>query len=219
VIDTQAIMSLEILAVNEEAKVYGPVIPRLVGASAASFVADRLHEKPPSVEKLDQAVDYIKKSQSIYPKAFTALAYGVIKAVSILEGSSGGGTRLFASLMKAVLDNMGLKKMVGATTGTADAVKKNTKFNEDMNTVPKGSTEITGDENSALETITGCDYIDVCKQLSADGITRAAVGGMECTYALADAVAASILTDANHDYQVLTFEPPKCKYRVFRISQ
>jgi hypothetical protein len=211
-------MSLELIAVKEQAKVYGPVIQRLVGTSAANFVASKLNEKTPSVDTLDQAVAYINKSQSRYPKAFTALGYGVIKAVSILEGKSGAGTRLFTSIMKTILNNMGLRKIIGTVTGTADAAKKNTKFNEDMNTIPKGTAEITGDEKNALEKITGCDYIDVCTQLSRDGVTRAAVGGIECTYAIADVAAACILTGADHDYQVLKFEPPKCEYRIFRTD-
>jgi hypothetical protein len=218
-VDVQAIMSLEVIAVKEEAKVYGPVIPRLVGASAARFIAKKLNEEPPSVETLDQALAYIKKSQSKYPNAFTALGYGVVKAVSILEGKSGAGTRLFASLMKAVLDNMGLRKMIGNVSGTTDAAKKNTKFNEDMNTVQKGVTEVSGDQDNAYEKITGCYYLDVCTQLSQEGVTRAAVGGIECTYALADVAAASILTGVDHDYRVLRFEPPECEYQVFKISR
>jgi hypothetical protein len=211
-------MSLEIIAVKELAKVYGPVIPRLVGISAARFVAKKLNEEPPSVDTLDQAVAYIKKSQSRYSKAFTALGYGVVKAVSILEGKSGAGTRLYASLMKVVLDNMGLRKMLGPVTGTTDAAKKSTKFNEDMNTVEKGVTEISGDQDNAFEKITNCYYIDVCRELSHEGVTRAAVGGLECTYALADVAAADILTGASHEYEVLKFEPPRCEYRVFRVK-
>ena len=216
-VDVQAIMSLEIMAVKEQAKVYGPVIPRLVATSAASFIAKKLSEEAPTLDSLDQAVAYIKKSQSKYPKAFTSLGYGVIKAVSILEGKSGAGTRLFTSLMKVLLNNMGLKKMIGNVAGTSDAMKKNTKFNEDMNTVPKGITEISGDQNTVIEKITGCDYIDVCTRLSQEGVTRAAVGGLECTYAIADIAAASILTGADHDYRLLRFEPPECEYRIFRI--
>jgi hypothetical protein len=219
VVDVQAIMSLEIIAVKEEAKVYGPVIQRLVGNSAAKFVAEKLKEDPPSLDTIDQAVAYIRKNQNRYPNAFTALGYGIIKAVSILEGKSGAGTRLFASLMKAVLDNMGLRKMIGAVAGTTDATKKNTKFNEDMNTVPKGITEVSGDKDNALEKITGCYYIDVCSQLLREGVTRAFVGGLECTYAIADVVAASILTGVDHDYRLLKFEPPKCEYRIYKIQQ
>jgi hypothetical protein len=212
-------MSLEIIAVKDLSKVYGPVISRLVATSATSFIAKKLSEQPPTSDSLDQVVAYIKKSQSKYPKAYTGLGYGVIKGVSILEGNSGGGTRLFTSLMKVVLNSMGLKKMIGDVASTADAIRKNTKFNEDMNTIPKGAAEIVGDQDSAIETTTGCDYSDVCTQLTQEGVTRAAVGGLECTYALADIAAASILTGADHDYEVLSFKPPMCEYKIFRIKQ
>ncbi|WXG47024.1 MAG: hypothetical protein WED05_10255 [Candidatus Atabeyarchaeum deiterrae] len=217
-IDWQSIVSLEIIAVKEQAKVYGPVIPRLVAASSVKFVAEKLNEEAPTVDTLEQAVNYIKKNQSRYPKAFTALGYGVIKAVSTLEGKSGAGTRLFKSIMKTVMESMGLKKVLGSVAGTADAARKNTKFNEDMNVIQKGITEISGDYNNAFEQIRGCDYTDVCTKLLQERITRAAVGGSECTYALSDAAAAAILTGVEHEYELTSFKPPICEYRVFQLE-
>jgi hypothetical protein len=217
-VDASAILALELLAAKEQAKVYGPVFSRLVGISAATFVAEKLNETAPPVNNLDQAASFITKSQNRYPKAFTALAYGVYKTVNMLEGNSGAGTRCYRSLMKKVMESMGIGKMLGHETGTSDAVKKNTKFNEDMNVVEKGITVITGDSRSASLTITGCDYIDVCKRVSQEGIVRAASCGLECIYGLSDSATAEILTGVDHDYEVLKFEPPICEYRVFRID-
>jgi hypothetical protein len=121
--------------------------------------------------------------------------------------------------MKKVMESMGVGKMLGHATGTLDAVKKNTKFNEDMNTVPKGITAIKGDPKSATLTITGCDYIDVCTRTSKEGIVRAASRGSECIYGLSDSATSEILTGVNHDYEVLKFEPPICEYRVFGLEE
>lgn len=215
-VDAQAIMSLEIIAIKEQAKVYGPVLSRMAGISAAKFVADRLHETAPTIDKLDQAVAYITKNLSRYHKGFTALAYGVYKAVNMLEGNSGGGIRIFRSTMQAVMKSMGIEKILGHVPGTTDAVAKNTKFAEDMNVVEKGITTVSGDDNCAVETTKGCDYIDVCKQMVQEGVVRATVGGPECTYGLSDAATAAILTGVEHDYTVLRFEPPICEYKIFR---
>jgi hypothetical protein len=219
VVDSNAILALEVLAAKEQAKVYGPVFSRLVGISAAAFVAEKLGETAPTVNNLDQAASFITKGQSRYPKAFTALAYGVYKTVNTLEGNSGAGTRCYKSLMKKVMESMGIGKMLGHATGTLDAVKKNTKFNEEINTIEKGITVIRGDSKSAILTITGCDYIDVCRRISQEGIVRAASCGSECTYGLSDSATAEILTGAAHDYRVLKFEPPTCEYRVFLTEE
>lgn len=218
-VDANAILALELMAAKEQTKVYGPVFSRLVGISAAAFVAEKLKETAPTVSNLDQAASFITKSQNRYPKAFTALVYGVYKTVNFLEGNSGAGTRVYRTLMKKVMESMGIGKALGHETGTSEAVKKNTKFNEDMNVVEKGITAIRGDSRSASLTITGCDYTDVCKRISKEGIVRAASCGLECIYGLSDSATAEILTGAAHDYQVLRFEPPKCEYTVFRIEE
>jgi hypothetical protein len=219
VVDANAILALELLAAKEQAKVYGPVFSRLVGVSAAEFVAEKLKETAPPVTNLDQAGSFIIRSQNKYPKAFTALVYGIYKTVYTLEGSSGAGTRCYRSLMKKAMESMGIGKILGHADGTLDAVRKNTKFNEDMNTVEKGITVIKGDDKSASLTITGCDYTDVCNRVSQDGIVRAISGGLECVYGLSDSATAEILTGANHDYEVLRFDPPVCDYRVFRVEE
>lgn len=216
-VDAQAIMSLEILAVKEQAKVYGPVIPRLVGISASKFVAEKLGEATPAVNNLDQAVDYLTKSQSLYPKAFTALAYGVYKAGSTLEGNSGASTRIFKSIMRKIMESMGLGKMLGREQSTCAAITKNTSFNEDMNVVEKGITKVTGDSNTAVNAITGCDYIDVCNKLAQEGIFRAASCGLSTVSALSDAATAAMLTGSEHEYRVLRFDPPICEYKVFKL--
>lgn len=218
-VDANAILALELLAAKEQAKVYGPVFSRLVGISAAVFVAEKLKEAVPPVNNLDQAASFINKSQTKYSKAFTALVYGVYKTVNTLEGNSGAGTRCYRSLMKKVMESMGIGKMLGHTVGTSDAVKKNTKFNEDMNTVEKGITIVKGDDKTASLTITGCDYIDVCRRISQEGIVRAFSCGLECLYGLSDSATAEILTGVDHDYEVLKFEPPVCEYKVFRLEE
>jgi hypothetical protein len=207
------------MAAKEQAKVYGPFFSRLVGVSSAEFVADKLKEATPVVNNLDQAASFITKSQSRYPKAFTAVAYGVFKTVSTLEGNSGAGTRCYRTLMKKVMESMGIGEMFGHATGTLDAVKKNTKFNEDMNTIPKGITVIRGEQKSATLTITGCDYVDVCTRTSKEGIVRGSSCGSECTYGLSDSATSEILTGVSHDYEVLAFNPPICEYKVFQIEE
>jgi len=218
-VDASSILALEVMAAKEQAKVYGPVFSRLVGISSVVFVAEKLKETAPAVNNLDQAVSFITKSLGKYPKAFTAVAYGVYKTVSTLEGNSGAGTRCYRTLMKKVMESMGIGKMLGKATGTLDAVKKNTKFNEDMNTVEKGITVIRGDNKGASLTITGCDYTDVCTRTKKEGIVRAASCGLECIYGLSDSATAEILTGVNHDYEVLKFEPPICEYRVFGLEE
>ncbi len=203
--------------VEGQSKTYGPVFTRLVAQESTKFVAEKLKEEPPKVETLREAIDYIMQKLDKYPKAYGALAYGVSKVISTLEGTVGSGAKIFsASFFKPLMIKNGLDKILGHCSGTLEAVQKYWKFSEEMGLTDKGVISPSqGGGNVVICKVTGCDCADACTRIIKEGIVRT-IGGTACSYGMASTTASEIGTHAQHDYKVIRVEPPQCEFRVQR---
>ena len=123
--DVEMNLRLAAQAIEGQAKIFGPVFPRLAAQSWVRFVAEKIGETPPNVESLEQALNYVRAKTEKYPRAYTGLAYAICKATGMLEGRLGVGTGSLAkNAMKEGDQSNELLLKLGAVSGTTDALNK-----------------------------------------------------------------------------------------------
>jgi hypothetical protein len=216
-VDAKLSMMFFAEGVEEQAKTYGPVFSRLVAQASTAFVAEKIKEEPPKVDNIKEAVNYIAGKLDKYPRAYCALAYGVGKAISTLEGTVGSGAKVFsASLLKPMMVKNGLDKILGHSSETLEAAQKWAKFTESIKFADKGVVSLSQmDGTGAVVKVTGCDYADACTKIIQSGISRV-IGGTVCAWAVAYAAASEMGTSDQHDYRMTKVEPPNCEFALLR---
>jgi hypothetical protein len=210
-------MSFFAEGVEGQAKTYGPVFSRLVAQASTAFVAEKVNEQPPNIDTLKESVSYIAGKLAKYPRAYCALAYGVGKAISMLEGAVGSGAKVFsASLMKPIMLKNGLDKILGHSSETFEAAQKWAKFTESIGFADKGVVSLSPKNGSEIAVkVTGCDYADACNKIVQEGISRV-IGGTVCAWAVAYTAASEMGTGDQHDYKMNKVEPPNCEFALLR---
>jgi hypothetical protein len=201
--------------ISDQAKTYGPVFSRLVAKESVKLLGKLLSQSPPDIDTLDGAASYIMSNLSRCPRGYACLAYGVGKAISTLEGSVGGGAKMFTkSFLMAAMKKSGLAKASGSPS-TIDAVIAYRKLSLAIRLAEEGSGTFSGSEHEANIKVTDCDYSNACIETIREGTSRA-IGGNVCVWGVSYGVYAEIATSMQHDYKMIKTEPPNCELVVFR---
>lgn len=204
-------------AVEETAKLYGPIFTRMVSEYTLQFEAEKLKEKPPeNIQGLDQVTNYILANLDKYPKGYCSLMYAIGKAESQLQGSTGSGAKRSAySAMKSIIKASGmLNSIIGTTEEVFEAL---TKF-EEIGKMVKTAIPLRfiGGKNNDVTMVTDkCPYKDACRAFVREGISR--MVGAECINIICHAAVSEIVTKKQFDYRLDEFDKPECKGRIFEV--
>ncbi|MFB0561978.1 MAG: hypothetical protein ACETWM_12315 [Candidatus Lokiarchaeia archaeon] len=216
--DGQAVVLFAKGAIEETAKIYGPIFTRLVSKYALEFEAEKLGENPPeNIEGLEDVSNYILANQDRYPRGYCAIIYGVGKAEAELQGSMGSGAKRSAwSAMRSMLESSGLlNNLVGTTEDVLEAIDKFNEIGKQIKTVVTVHF-IRGESDEVKEVVPDCSFKGACKALVNEGISRV-LGGMECMSLIANTAVAGIITKKNLDYKLDKFDTPECRGRIFEV--
>ncbi|MEM3586739.1 MAG: hypothetical protein QXO71_05380 [Candidatus Jordarchaeaceae archaeon] len=218
-------------AIEENAKLYGPLYKRLAVKHALNFESRMLNEKPPeNIQELDAVVNYILANLNRYPRGHCALIYAISKTESELQGHAGtsGSRRAAFSAMKNMLESVGmLNNLIGITEDIIEACKL---FKAKMSGVfeargmqvkkTEGIQKVRyvrgGGKNEAIITYTNCPYKDTCRALLQEGVSRI-VGGSVCINLILGNAITEIITRKRFDYALEEFDKPDCKGRIFEV--
>lgn len=215
--DLKILMPAMLDSVKHLEKIYGPVFSKIVAKSAAEFAAKRIGDQtPPLIETLRDCVNYIMKNIDRYPNGFSAIVYGSCKAENTLQGGIGSGGRTSTKEgMKEINVKTGAASTYSKTANTTEVCKTQLDLAKKMG-IMVGETEVGGDGNSATVTYQGCRFSDACQAISQEGIHRLG-GGLECTNARAGSSSIELATGCAHDFEIISFKPPKCVFRIYKI--
>ncbi|MFB0563261.1 MAG: hypothetical protein ACETWM_18830 [Candidatus Lokiarchaeia archaeon] len=205
-------------AVEETAKFYGPIFTRMVSNYAVEFEAEKLKEEPPeNIQGLEDITNYILENLDRYPQGYCSLVYGIGKAESKLQGSTGSGAKRSAySAMKSIIESSGLLNSVIGTT--KDAFEANYKF-EELSKMVKTTIPlrfIKGENNEVTIVTDNCPFKDACIAFVNEGISRL-IGGGECVALISHAAVTEIIIGNPFDYRLDKFDNPECSGRIFEI--
>ena len=216
--DSQTIVLVGKTAVEETAKLYGPIFTRMVSVYALQFEAEKLKERPPeNIRDLEAVTNYILANLGRYPRGYNSLIYGIGKADSKLQGSTGIGARRAAySAIKSILESSGLlNSIIGTTEDAFEAIYKAEELNKEIKTaVP--ARYIRGENNQVIVIVPNCCYKDACNAFVNEGISRL-VGGSECIYLIVTNAEAEIITKKQLDYKIEEFGKSECRGRIFEV--
>ncbi|MBS7251786.1 MAG: hypothetical protein KIH08_14530 [Candidatus Freyarchaeota archaeon] len=216
--DGQTITFVAKTAVEETAKLYGPIFTRMVSEYALQFLAEKLGESPPNdVRGLEAVTNYILGNLDRYPRGFNSLIYGIAKAENKLQGSTGAGARRAAySAIKTILESSGLlSSIVGTTKDVFEAIYKAEEINKEIKTAVSGH-YIRGGNNQVVVVVPNCSWRDACIALVDEGISRL-VGGSECIFLIVTNAEAEIITKKHLDYKIDEFGKSECRGRIFEV--
>jgi hypothetical protein len=216
--DSQTIVLVGKTAVEETAKLYGPIFTRMASEYALKFEAEKLKERPPeNIRDLEAVTNYIIANLGRYPQGYNSLIYGIGKADSKLQGSTGIGARRAAySAIKSILESSGLlNSIIGTTEDAFEAIYKAEELNKEIKTaVP--ARYIRGENNQVIVIVPNCYYKDACNAFVKEGISRI-VGGSECIYLIVTNAEAEIITKKQFDYRIDEFGKSECRGRIFEV--
>lgn len=216
-------------AIEENAKLYGPIYKRLASEYALDFESRMLKEKPPeNIQGLEEVTKYIIENLNRYPRGHCALIYAISKTESKLQGHAGssGSRRAAFSAMKSMLEAVGLlNSLIGTTEDIIEAcrafkAKVGDAFAAKGMQVKKAEQlqrirYIRGKGKNEAEIIyTNCPYKDTCRALQDERVTRI-VGGSVCINLILGNSITEIITKKRFDYMLEEFDKPDCKGRIF----
>lgn len=205
-------------AIEGQAKIFGPVFPRLAAQSWVRFVAEKIGETPPNVDSMEQALDYVRAKTEKYPGAYTGLAYAICKATAMLEGHLGVGTSSLAKNAENHQDwSNNLRRMIGTTAGTTDAINKYLKGMETLGIYTPGMIVSSGSETDSTLSFHNCEYTDVCDRIWKEGIERRK-GEKECYFGVTITTALGMITSKQHDFKSVRITPPNCEVKIYQIQ-
>lgn len=204
-------------AIEEIAKMYGPIFTRMATQYALEFESKKLKEKPPeNIQGLDATTNYIIANLNRYPTGQCALVYGLNRAESNLQGfSSSGAKRGAYKAMKTMFEHTGmLNKLVGTTEDAYDALKALPV--KEMKQVTRYHYIRMEGKNGLNVIYSNCRAKDACKALVDEGISRM-IGGMHCILLNCALAAIEIITRNPFDYAMEEFDKPDCRGRIFEV--
>jgi hypothetical protein len=206
------------IAVQETAKIYGPIFTRMVSENALQFEAEKLKEKTPqNLPGLDDVFNYIIANLDKYPRGYNSLIYGIAKAESKLQGSTASGAKRAAySAVKAILQSSGLlNSVIGTTEDAFESIEKSSEIGKAAKTSP-AMRFIREENNGVTIVVPDCPFKDACRSFVKEGISRL-VGGSECINLIDNAASVEIITKKQFDYRLEEFDKPQCRGRIFEV--
>jgi len=205
------------MAIEETAKLYGPIFKQMVSKYALNFEAEKLKEKPPeNMQGLDEVMNYIMANLDRYPNGHCALVYGILKTESKLQGSlASGGKRAVYGAQKSIMENSG---MLNSIVGTTEDVVEACKMVNDTATSTKVAvpTHFIRVENNQVNIVFHpcCTHKDACMAFVDEGVSRM-VGGLECIILGLINAGVEIITKKHFDYVLEEFNTPVCRGRMW----
>ncbi|MEM2135076.1 MAG: hypothetical protein QW261_15425 [Candidatus Jordarchaeaceae archaeon] len=204
-------------AIEETAKLYGPIFKRMASNYALEFEAKKLNEEPPeNIQGLENVTNYILQNLDRYPQGYCALIYGIAKAESKLQGSTGAGSRRAAfHAIKSILQSSGLMNgLIGSTQDPFEAIDKFENISKAIKTAyPE---RFLKEENNQIIMILDerCPFRDACTAFAGEKISRV-VGGEECVSLITHVAVAEIITKKKFDYKLEKFDTTECRGTIF----
>ncbi|MEM3586740.1 MAG: hypothetical protein QXO71_05385 [Candidatus Jordarchaeaceae archaeon] len=202
-------------AIEEVARIYGPIFTRMVIDYARTFLEDKLKEKiSEDIRGLDELINYILKNLNRYPEGQCALIYGLRKTVNRLEGG-GDNRRAAYGAMKKLFESAGmLKNVIGTTENAYEALKMLPV--KEMRQVTRYHYIRGEGKNEVTAIYSNCPYKDTCKAIMSEGIQRI-IGGLQCIFLNCGLATVEIVTGKHFDYVLEEFDTPDCKGRIFEV--
>nr|MDO8082871.1 hypothetical protein [Candidatus Freyarchaeota archaeon] len=205
-------------AVEETAKIYGPIFTRMVSTYALEFEAEKLGEKPPeNIQGLENVINYIITNLDKYPQGYNSLVYGIAKAESKLQGYTGAGSRRAAlHAMKSILGSSGL--LDSLIVSTEDAFEAINKFEEISKAIKTAYPQrFIREENGQVIMVLDdrCPFRDACTAFVDEGISRT-IRGEECVSLITHVAVSEIITKKQFDYRLDKFDKLECRGRIFK---
>jgi len=206
-------------AIEETAKIYGPIFKRMASKYALEFEAEKLKEEPPeNIQGLEDVTNYILQNLDRYPQGYCALIYGIAKAESKLQGSTGAGARRAAfHAIKSILHSSGLLNgLIGSTEDAFEAIDKFENISKAIKTAyPE---RFLKEENNQIVMILDerCPFRDACKAFTRERISRM-IGGEECVSLITHVAVSEIITKKKFDYKLEKYDELECRGRIFSV--
>jgi hypothetical protein len=216
-------------AIEENAKLYGPIYKRIASDYALDFEARMLKENlPENIQGLEAVTNYIIANLNRYPRGHCSLIYAISKSENKLQGHAGssGSRRAAFSAMKNMLEAVGLlNSLIGTTEDIVEAAKAfkakvgDTFAAKGMQVKKAEQAQrihyIRGEgKNQAIIIYSNCPYKDTCRALLNEGISRM-VGGVPCINLILGNAITEIITKKRFDYALDEFDKPDCKGKIF----
>ena len=216
--DSQVSVLFVKTAIEETEKIYGPIFTRMASEYALKFEAEKLNENPPeNIQGLEEVTNYIIANLDRYPQGYCSLMYGIGKAESKLQGSTGAGAKRSAyNAMKSIIESSGmLNNIIGTTQDVFEALDKFEEIGKAVGTaIPL---RFIREESKGVTMVSDkCPYKDACRAFVNEGISRL-VGGAECINIICHTVVAEIVIKKQFDYRLDEFDKPECRGRIFQV--
>ncbi|WXG44943.1 MAG: hypothetical protein WED04_13090 [Promethearchaeati archaeon SRVP18_Atabeyarchaeia-1] len=215
--DLRILMPAMLDSVKQLEKIYGPVFSKMTVRFAVEFEAKKIGDQaPPAIETLQDCAKYIMQNTDKYPDGISSIVYGSCKAENALQGGIGSGGRTSTKQgMKEINVQTGAASAYSKTANTTEVCRMQLDLAKKMG-IMVGETQLSGDENSVTVAYERCRFADACKAILQEGIRRVG-GGLECTNARAGTSSIELATGLAHDFDVVTFDPPHCVFRIFKV--
>jgi hypothetical protein len=205
------------MAIEEAAKLYGPIFKQMASKYALKFEAEKLKENPPeNIQGLDEVMNYIMANLDRYPNGHCALVYSIFKTEYTLQGfSASGGKRAVYGAQKSIMENSGL---LNGVVGTIEDVFEACKKVHETATLTKVAVpaHFIRVENNQVNIVfhPDCTHKDACMAFVDEGISRM-VGGLECVILGLINAGVEIITKKHFDYVLEEFNTPVCRGRIW----
>ena len=126
--EPEVLITFGVMTAEHLSGIYGEIFSKLVRDAVVDFIGKEIGEKPPRVESLQEAADFIRNNLDKYPSGHSAFWYGIGKAESVLQGAAGPASRIYLrDIVKRMTELDGVGVLVGNsddTTGALAAFKK-----------------------------------------------------------------------------------------------
>ena len=216
--EPEVLITFGVMTAEHLSKIYGEIFSKLVRDAVADFVSEKIGEKPPKIESLQEAADFIRNNLDKYPSGHSAFWYGIGKAESVLQGAAGPASRIYLrDIVKRLTELDGVGIIVGNSDDTTGALQAFKKVATSMQLLDENSYECTGDANSSELRIRNCPNGDGCKKMISEGIIRAGSRKPLCTISLGSAVTAELVTNLTHEYEITELKPPNCVAKIYKL--
>jgi hypothetical protein len=217
-LEPEVLINFGVMTAEHLSEIYGEIFSKLVRDAVAHFISAEIGVKPPKIESLQEAADFVRSNLDRYPSGHCAFWYGIGKAESILQGAAGPASRIYLrDIVKRMTELDGVGPLVGNSSNTTGALEAFKKVAVSMELLDENSYQCFGDANSSELRIKNCPNGDGCRKMISEGIIRLGKGKPLCTISLGSAVTAEVVTKVAHEYDITELNPPNCVARIYKL--
>jgi hypothetical protein len=200
-------------------RLYGMEFTKIMVKSAVEFEAKMTgDDHPPDAVTIQECKEYVTDGLQKYPDGFASIIYGIYKAESAIEGQADSMVR--SAIRSGVLEmRYSMNKWLNGTEITSTTLGYRLLLQRaEKAGLLVGEPTINGDEKSVTVNYGRCHIADACRAILQEGIRRPD-GSSECTLARSGSEGLKNLTGITHDFEVIEFNPPACRFRIFKLQR